>query len=193
MNTTLKQLQTMTGTSAGSQLSAKAEFDSFKMLSDSKVDVLCRITDSQAHSGFDIATIETRNFYLNVHDAYLNELKKMESDVSTLKQVVKWQHNQIDYNSYYNAFLLEQVSESEFEEIAASFAYETKEIDDYELLESVRKVISLTEIEYPPSELAEFFRCDYTKIVEAYRSLTSEVPSLAHMIPASGLLSRVEP
>lgn len=156
-------------------------------LSDDRTDMLLRMTKSSVEDVYSIiASIPTAHVQSEL-SGVLQCIRKANDDVKVLQDVVKWQHHLLDYNAHYNAFLLEQVTESEFEEVAATFAYEQQEVEIPALQARVERILTLTNIDYPPSDLAEFFHCDPSQVVQVYQSLVPRFPNIASMVPVTDL------
>ena len=109
------------------------------------------------------------------------QLKQQE--MQTLKGLVGWQHKLLDYNSHYCAFLLGQVEDDEFEKIAESYSYETKDANPDSLTPVIEQIYRLTEIEYTPSDLASFFGCRTENVVEALKPLAIANRKLGEILP----------
>jgi len=75
----------------------------------------------------------------------------------TLGGVVDSLKNSIEYNSVYNSFLLGQISEDEFTEDAANFAFDPIEIEAQQLFAKVDILLSYTHSEFTTSEIGEIF------------------------------------
>lgn len=104
-------------------------------------------------------------------------------DIEQLKEVVQWQHKTIDYNSLYQAFLLDQLSESEFEYEAEKFAYEPVQMAPEDLASKVQRVYSLTGIHYTPSEISDLFQCNHEEAMQAISIIRVLNPELSYMLP----------
>ena len=152
-----------------------------------ETDMLLRMSKSPFESEYSVIAAMPTAHAQSEFATVFQYVRKANEDVKLLQDVVKWQHNLLDYNAHYSAFLLEQVTESEFEEVASSFVYEQEEVDPAFLSANVERVLNLTQIDYPPSELAEFFRCDPNQVVTAYRSLVPRYSNLAKMLPVTEL------
>lgn len=110
----------------------------------------------------------------------------MMADVSQLKGVIRWQHHLIDYNSSYQAYLMDQLSDEEFEEVAEKFAYEPREIDVEQLAAGVERIYSLTGIAYTPSDICSLFQCDHEVAVRAVQRARETYPELSYLLPKEG-------
>lgn len=110
----------------------------------------------------------------------------MAADLAQLKSVVHWQHDLIDYNSSYQAYLLEQLSDDEFAEEAEKYAYEPVRIDVDELAAGIERLYGLTRIAFTPSDICGLFRCDHDLAVLAMERARETYPELSHLLPMEG-------
>lgn len=110
-------------------------------------------------------------------------LDEKARQINILAKVAKWQHRLLDYNSHYNAFLLEQLDEAEFEKIASEFAYEPTALSPDFIAPIISEVYALTGIYYTPSELADFFHCDHENVMEALNGLREKPSEILAMLP----------
>lgn len=90
----------------------------------------------------------------------------------TLVEVILSQKKSLDYNGFYSAFLMGQLSEEEFSTIVNKFTYDQKVIDINILTSKVNILLDLTGIDYSPSELADIFQCNNTDIAIAITLIT---------------------
>ena len=118
-------------------------------------------------------------------DVLYHLMQSKYQETQTLKGLIHWQHKLLDYNSHYCAFLLGQVDEDEFEGIAESFSYETKDLNPELLTPIIEQIYKLTEIEYTPSDLAGFFECRTENVVQALKPLALGNNKLNEMLPIS--------
>ena len=126
------------------------------------VDILARVTQTSARI-VSVQTMNTHEFMSQMYKVHLNWKK----DVDTLNDVINWQHKVIDFNSSYAAYLLEQITEEEFEQVAESIATDEKEIEPDLLALMISRTLKLTTIEFSPSDLANLFHCSVDSVDEA--------------------------
>ncbi|MGA9756109.1 MAG: hypothetical protein WBV23_13310 [Desulfobaccales bacterium] len=87
----------------------------------------------------------------------------------TLKEVILSQKRSLEYHGVYNAFLMGQTSEIEFEKIAKKFTYKPKSINAKILSSKINILFNITKIDYSPSELADLFRCNINDVTTAIK------------------------
>ena len=125
------------------------------------LDIVARIQTSS--NVVSVQAMNTREFVSKMVQAQINWKK----DIDTLNDVINWQHKVIDFNSSYAAYLLEQISEEEFEQVAESMATDENEIDPGLLAYLISRTLKLTTIEFTPSDLANLFHCSVDAVDEA--------------------------
>lgn len=125
--------------------------------------------------GMQVASVDASGIYLLLRSKY--------QETELLKDIVNWQHKLLDYNSHYCAFLLGQIDEDEFGNIAEGFSYETKDMSPESLTPLIDQIYKLTEIEYTASELAGFFECRTENVVQAIKPLALANKRLNDMLP----------
>jgi hypothetical protein len=127
-----------------------------------KYDLLIRVEGS-TDEDIKLNITETNDFkrhFGNIFN-YFNFLK------NTLVEVILSQKRSLDYNGFYNAFLMQQLSEEEFINIAKEFTYQPKTCIVTVLLSKINLLFDLTKIDYSSSELADIFQCHGNDIVQA--------------------------
>lgn len=145
-------------------------------------DLLIRVVTTATESGPHAYDVR----FANTHDVATPIRQFMQSkseDVDLLVKVVRWQHNLLDYNSHYMAFLLEQTTEEEFEHIAERFAHEPEDIPPAALAPLMQKIYQLTNIPYTPSDFADLFHCDHTVAFNAIERIAGDNPIVHQMLP----------
>lgn len=96
-----------------------------------------------------------------------------ERDINVLKGVVNWQHKVIDYNSSYTAFLMEQITEEEFEQVAIGFAEAPVEISAFDLAYDIERIHTLTGIDYSVMDYANMFGASEDAVEDAARTIAN--------------------
>ncbi|WP_147406497.1 hypothetical protein [Pseudomonas reidholzensis] len=128
-----------------------------------ELDMLARVTKNTFSQIVEIQTIRTQDFL-----GQLNEVRaRWQNDLRTLNNVINWQHRVLDFNSSYTAYLLEQISEEEFEKAAEAIAVEEMEHPINSLAVLIKKTLELTEIEFSPSDLANLLHCSVESVDKA--------------------------
>jgi len=132
-----------------------------------KVDLLLRIIastekDIELHIA---GTEELKGHFNNIYENF-----KFVKD--TLVEVILSQKKSLEYNGFYNAFLMKQLSEKQFVKITKVFAYRPKTINNKLLCAKINILCNLTKIDYTPSELADTFQCNINDITRTIQLMT---------------------
>jgi hypothetical protein len=136
-----------------------------------KVDLLIRVSGS-TDEDMEFCVTGTERF--KSHFGNIFESFKVVKD--TLVEVILSQRRSLEYNGFYNAFLMGQMGELEFEKIAKTFTYKPKTINMKVLSSKVNILFNLTKIDYSTSELADIFQCNSNDVVTAIRLITGNNP-----------------
>jgi len=102
---------------------------------------------------------------------FLEEIKKRNS---TLVEVIKKQKNLIDYDGYYNSFLLNQITEDEFKKIAEDFAFSPTSCDESEIEKKTLVLLYTTGISFSVTDLSYFWGCPEEQIETVLTKLEKE-------------------
>jgi len=90
----------------------------------------------------------------------------------TFIEVVKSQKRLLNYNGFYNAFLMGQLSEEEFIEISKKFAYKPKPVKNInKLANKVRLLLDIAKIDFSTAELSDIFQCTTQDVMKAIGSI----------------------
>lgn len=100
-------------------------------------------------------------------------------EVETLATAVDSLKSMLDYSGHYNALLLGQVDEAEFDQLTLDFAYEPIDIDKETLAWRIKSLLANTNVEFTPSELAQIFKSEEIVVEEAVAMVVEDiVPTL---------------
>ena len=91
--------------------------------------------------------------------------------IDILVEIIKSQSKQLEFNGYYISYLLGQIKEKEFEEIAKRFVVKKKEIPLKHLQQKVSVLKELMGDDITPKEMAQYFQCKEESIVKVLKSL----------------------
>jgi hypothetical protein len=130
-------------------------------------DYLVRLTGNQRSQAFYVNSWPTEDIAKMFYSVF--EDKKFQLD--TLVGVIKWQADLLDYNGHYNAYLLGQTTDEEFEQVAQKFAYEPLDVPPDHLFLRIRTILDLTDINYTPGDFASMFRCNRESVIRAVDKL----------------------
>jgi hypothetical protein len=127
-----------------------------------EVDVIARFT-SDVSGSVNVSWSKTQE----VVGAMRSWAFQKTHEIDTLVGVIRWQRRLLDYNAHYNAYLLDQMSDRQFEKIAHSFLYEPKDCDALDLITRISTILELTDIDFTPSEFADLFQCKADIVLKA--------------------------
>lgn len=130
--------------------------------SGNKFDLMMRISQTSSQV-VNVRAMSTQDFVSQLFQVQ----QDWKKDIETLNDVINWQHKVIDFNSSYAAYLLEQISEDEFELVAEAMAEEENDIAPDLLALLISRTLRLTTIEFSPSDLANLFHCSVDAVDEA--------------------------
>ena len=130
-----------------------------EVITQPKVDFLVRVSGSTEE---DMEFCVTGTEIFKSH--FCNIFESFKAVKDTLVEVILSQRRLLEYNGFYNAFLMGQTEESEFEKIAKKFTYKPKTINAKILSLKINILYNLTKIDYSTSELADIFQCDNSDV-----------------------------
>jgi hypothetical protein len=107
----------------------------------------------------------------------------MQADLAQLRSLALWQHRLLDYNAVYQAYLLEQMTEDEFEAEAEKFVVDHDHVDIDVLAPQIDQLLRLTGIAYTPSDLVAYFHCEHDDVMSALDHLKEVRPEIAYLLP----------
>lgn len=95
-----------------------------------------------------------------------------QHDVDLLKSFAAWQKKKLDYQAVYNAYILEAISEEEFEEESAPYVVEIKEVDSAAIGKAMDELVELLPFEVSTSDFADYFECEPEDVVLAISAVS---------------------
>jgi len=88
-----------------------------------------------------------------------------------LTEIIESQKKQLEYNGYYNSFLLNQISEKEFEIISRQHIIQPKSVPLDLLSDKINIVINFVDSEATPKDMAQYFECEEEDIIKSIKLL----------------------
>jgi len=89
-----------------------------------------------------------------------------------LTEIIGSQKKQLEYNGYYNSFLLGQLSEEQFEKISRQHIIQPKSIPLDLLSDKINIVRNFVDPEVTPKDMAQYFECEEEDILKSIKLLT---------------------
>jgi hypothetical protein len=148
---------------------------------DDGFDLMARVSRKTNSTITEIGIVDTNNFLARLSVVQAG----WRSDISALREVVEWQHRVIDFNSSYVAYLLEQISEEEFESVAESSVVDEVDKDKYQVASMIDRVLRLTNLDYTASDFSNMLACSQEAVVEALEFLADKYPKVQLMLSES--------
>jgi hypothetical protein len=143
-------------------------------------DYLCRF-QSDSRSTISVAFVTKTHVVRDGLNAYFD---KYTQDVELLCSVIFWQKRTIDYQALHTAFLLNSLSEDEFEQEAEKFIVHQKSVPPETIASVVERIDSLTGLKFDTSDYADYFRCSQQNVMDGLQELRQH-PHFAAMLPTS--------
>lgn len=97
-----------------------------------------------------------------------------QQDISLLSRVIVWQRRTIEYNALYTAFLLDAMTDDEFEEEANKFLVTQQSVDASQIASEMSRIEELTELKFDTSDYADFFRCSQENVMQGMSLLKTQ-------------------
>ncbi len=89
-----------------------------------------------------------------------------QQDISLLSRVIVWQRRTIEYNALYTAFLLDAMTEEEFEEESDKFLVRKQHVDVSQIKSEISRIETLTGLEFDTSDYPGFFSCSQENVMQ---------------------------
>lgn len=137
----------------------------------STYDIMARLKINTAANVASVTFIDSHKFQSHM----MQVASKWKEDVRLLNDVIEWQHKIIDFNSSYTAYLLEQIDEDEFDQVAEAMAVDESDLSPVIIAPAISRLLELTSIDYAPSDLANMFHCSQETISEALALVPHQV------------------
>lgn len=109
-----------------------------------------------------------------VRDGLNAYLDRQSQDIGLLCSVVFWQKRTIDYQALHTAFLLNSLSEEEFEQEADKFTVHQKDLPPGTIASVVERLDSLIGIKFDTSDYADYFQCSQQNVMAGLRLLKAQ-------------------
>lgn len=141
-------------------------------------DILVRIRSGGQFNSFSIASTSTET----VRDDLSAYFVRHTQDIGLLCSVIFWQKRTIDYQALHTAFLLNSLSEENFEKEAGKFSVRQKEVQPELIASVVERLDSLTGLKFDTSDYADYFQCSQRNVMAGLGLLNS--PHYTAMLPS---------
>ncbi len=142
-------------------------------------DWIFRVTAGNEYRSISITSTNTRT----VRDSLNAYFVQHSQDIDLLCSVIFWQKRTIDYQALHTAFLLDSLSEEEFEQESEKFTVHQKNIPSEKIASVIERLYSLIGIEFDTSDYSDYFQCSQKNVMEGLRLLPAQ--RFAAMLPTS--------
>ncbi|MFZ2170650.1 MAG: hypothetical protein WAW61_13565 [Methylococcaceae bacterium] len=142
------------------------------------IDVLLRLQSDNQCKTISVTSTQTQTI-TDVFNAYRI---RYDRDVELLCSVIYWQKKTIDYQALYTAFLLNALSEEDFEQEAEKFTVHQKDVPPEKIASVVNQLDSLLELTFDTSDYADYFQCSQKNVIDGLRLLPQS--HFSEMLPA---------
>ncbi|WP_035952013.1 hypothetical protein [Burkholderia multivorans] len=105
-------------------------------------------------------------------------------EVDLLASFAAWQKSKLDYNAVYTAWLMEAMSEEEFEEEALKYTVEIDDQDPRRVVQVAEKLANLLPFEISTSDLAAFLHADPRAVLDSIARFGQHSEKLRALLPA---------
>ena len=121
-------------------------------------DFVYRYIDEERYGGMPTQTLRGL-----MHDA--------DFVIATMAAAIESMHRSREYQALYTSFLLDEITEEEFEADSASFVYQPADLTNSELRKRASVLFQYTCIDYSPGELAEVLECNLEQVNKIWDGL----------------------
>ena len=104
-------------------------------------------------------------------------------DIDLLRSVIFWQKRTIDYQALHTAFLLNSLSEEEFEQESDKFTVHQVKIPPEKIAFDIGRIDSLLGLKFDTSDYSDYFQCSQENVMDGLRLLP--YTRFIAMLPAS--------
>ena len=143
-----------------------------------KSDLLLRVRSENESK---IITINTTNTQ-TVRDGLNAYFDRHSQDIDLLCSVIFWQKKTIDYQALHTAFLLNSLSEEDFEQEAEKFTVHQEKVAPEKIASVVERLNLLIGIKFDTSDYSDYFLCSQENVMAGLRLLSDQ--RFAAMLPA---------
>ncbi len=118
-----------------------------------------------------------------VRDSLSAYIDRHTKDTGLLCSVIFWQKRTIDFQALHTAFLLNSLSEEEFEQEADKFAVHQKDLPPEMIASVVERLDALIGIKFDTSDYADYFQCSQKNVLAGLQLLPNK--HFTAMLPTS--------
>lgn len=136
-------------------------------------DFLFRLVSGDGFKSYVITSTHTKV----IRDSLNQYAGNHQKDIAILSSVIYWQKRTIDFQALHTAFLLNSISEEDFEQEAEKFAVRQRRIDPEAIAFIIDRLDNLLGVDFDTSDYADYFKCTPKNVLEGLRLLPKETHS----------------
>jgi len=140
-------------------------------------DLLLRVRSENEYKTLILTSTNTRT----VRDGLNAYFVRHSQDIDLLCSVIFWQKKTIDYQALHTAFLLNSLSEEEFEQEADKFTIHQEKVPSEKIALVVERLDSLIGIKFDTSDYSDYFQCSQENVMAGLLLLPDQ--RFAAMLP----------
>jgi len=142
----------------------------FRENSSSDSDFLFRSVPGDGLKSYVVTSTQTKV----IRDNFNKYVDNHQKDIAILSSVIYWQKRTIDFQALHTAFLLNSISEEDFEQEAEKFAIRQHRVNPETIAFFIDRLDNLLEIDFDTSDYADYFKCTPKNVLEGLRLLLKE-------------------
>ena len=141
-------------------------------------DFLIRVKLDDQYNTAGIYTTQTKTFT----DGFNKYFLKHTQDIGLLSSVIFWQKKTIDYQALNMAFMMDSLSEEDFEKEAEKFVVRQKEVQPALIASFIEHLDLLTGLKLDTSDYADYFQCSQKNVMAGLSLIDN--PHFVAMLPS---------
>lgn len=153
--------------------------DDYLPQSNAAGDVLVRLQFGSSAKSVSVSATNTQTILDGMNAYRRNHLQ----DIELLGSVISWQKRTIDYQALHMAFLLNSLSEEDFEQESEKFIVRQGAVDPSMIAAVVEKLDTLVGLRLDTSDYADYFQCTQENVMSGLRQLSPH-SHFAALLPA---------
>lgn len=130
-------------------------------------DVLVRCMSQDGAKSFVFASTKTQT----VRDGLNKYFDNHQIDISILTSIIVWQKRTVDFQALHTAFLLNSISEEDFESESEKYTLRQRHVDPEQIAFVVDRMHSLLGFSFDTSDYADYFKCTQKNVMEGLKLL----------------------
>jgi len=130
-------------------------------------DVLIRVVNNDGARWEHVAVTQTQF----IRDGLNQLFDDHQQDIAILSSVIVWQRRAIDFQALHTAYLLNSISEEEFDLESDKFTFRQRSVDPERIAFVVERMHELLGFSFDTSDYADYFKCTQKNVLEGLKLL----------------------